>query len=56
MIESNFFNLLTLADKEKVQSAVIAWFLSSKCSALTAQARENALKTLFNIENDERYN
>lgn len=46
---SNFFSLISMADVERVQSAVIAWLFSDSCKALTLQAKLDALKGIFNI-------
>ena len=46
---SNFFSLISMADVERVQSAVIAWLFSDSCKALTIQAKLDALKGIFNI-------
>lgn len=46
---SNFFSLISMADVERVQSAVIAWLFSDSCKALTLQAKLDALNGIFNI-------
>lgn len=50
--ESDFFDLIALADRERVQSAVIAWLLSSKSKALTQEARIHAINELFGCSID----
>lgn len=50
---SNFFDCITLADKETVQSAVIAWVFSDKCNGLTFDSRLNALGELFGVPSSE---
>ena len=50
--ESAFFDLIALADRERVQSAVIAWLLSSKSKALTQEARIHAINGLFGCNID----
>ena len=50
---SNFFDCITLADKETVQSAVIAWVFSDKCEGLTFDSRLNALGELFGVPSSE---
>ena len=47
---SNFFDAITLADKETVQSAVIAWLFSSDCNAFTHSAKLKSLKAMFDIQ------
>lgn len=47
---SNFFSLISMADVERVQSAVIAWLFSDSCKALTLQAKLDALKSIFSID------
>jgi hypothetical protein len=46
---SVFFDAITLADKETVQSAVIAWLFSDRCGGLTLSSRLTALEKLFGI-------
>lgn len=46
---SNFFSSISMADVERVQSAVIAWLFSDSCKALTLQAKLDALRNIFNI-------
>lgn len=47
---SNFFSLISMADVERVQSAVIAWLFSDSCKALTLQAKLDALNGIFTID------
>ena len=45
--KQNFFDLLALADVERVHSAVIGWLLSDECEALTKEERSAVLNSLF---------
>lgn len=48
----NFFDLLALADVERVHSAVIGWLLSEECEALTKEERSAVLNSLFGLPKD----
>lgn len=48
----NFFDLLALADVERVHSAVIGWLLSDECEALTKEERSAVLNSLFGLPKD----
>lgn len=48
----SFFDLLALADVERVHSAVIGWLLSSDCDALTERERSQVLNELFGLPQD----
>lgn len=45
----NFFDLLALADVERIHSAVIGWLLSDECEALTKEERSAVLNSLFGL-------
>lgn len=49
LTKRSFFDLLALADVERVHSSVIGWLLSDDCEALTIEQRSAALNTLFGI-------
>ena len=51
----NFFDLLALADVERVHSAVIGWLLSDECEALTKEERSAVLNSLFGRNDDVVY-
>lgn len=51
----SFFDLLALADVERVHSSVIGWLLSDECEALTIEQRSAALNALFGIEEKAVY-
>lgn len=48
----NFFDLLALADVERVHSAVIGWLFSDECEALTREERSKVLNELFGLPHD----
>lgn len=45
----NFFDLIALADVERVHSAVIGWLLSDECEALSKEERSKVLNKLFGL-------
>lgn len=49
--KKSFFEAISLADMEKVHSAVIGWMLSDDCGAFDIEAKSRILKGLFE-END----
>lgn len=49
----NFFDLLALADVERVHSAVIGWLLSEDCDALSVEERSFILNELFGLSKDK---
>lgn len=46
-----FFEAISLADMEKVHSAVIGWMLSDDCDAFDIKTKSEILKRLFNVDN-----
>lgn len=50
--ESTFFEALTLAAKETVQSAFIAWLFSDQCKGISLKSKIKALKEIFGIKAD----
>jgi hypothetical protein len=48
----NFFDLLALADVERIHSAVIGWLLSDECEALAKEERSAVLNSLFGLPKD----
>lgn len=47
MGKENFFNVIGVADMERVHSAVIAWMLSDECEAMNVNERSALLNDLF---------
>ena len=56
MTQSNFFDAISVADMEKVHSAVIGWMLSDKCEAFGQNIRSKLLQQIFgDMESPEVY-
>lgn len=53
--QRSFFDLLALADVERVHSAVIGWLLSDDCKALAIEERSQVLHKLFGVEKNQVY-
>ncbi len=53
--QRSFFDLLALADVERVHSAVIGWLLSDDCKALAIEERSQVLHKLFGVEETKVY-
>lgn len=49
----NFFEVIGIADMEKVHSATIGWMLSDDCDAFDLALRSRMLNDLFGIERDK---
>lgn len=53
--QRSFFDLLALADVERVHSSVIGWLLSDGCNALSIEERSQVLHKLFGVEETKVY-
>lgn len=54
-MESNFFNKIGIADREKLHSSIISWMLSDECDALDIKQRSFILNKMFNKPINHHY-
>lgn len=55
-MNGDFFNRIGVADMEKVHSAVIGWFFSDQCKALTLNQKSELLCGLFDVTPVQYFN
>lgn len=54
-MKRSFFDLLAIANVERIHSAVIAWLLSDDCEALKIEERSRLLHAIFGVPDDKVY-